>query len=619
MAERLSDPGIEKFYVPTSGGQIHGRRVGAAANPVVLLHRTPVNSSGFTAVLEMLAENGVSAIALDTPGFGESFMPQGTPDAADYGRWLFEAVDALGLERFHLAAHHTGTHFAVELAGLAGQRVLSLTLSGVMIADEDERARLRADMPKAPAIDADGSHVAETFALMKRLFLDPAPDLVHAETMGALVSGAGRDLAFDAIFAQDFAGRLHEVTSANSFPVQVVQAADDPLSLNGMIGRLRETFPGIPVMTTGPAFLALPERQPGAFTRAILHFSGKTTEMNNRRYELVQQDGGYALTRADSETPVPGPGEVLVRVRSVSLNRRDLGVRDLSYPVNGANHFTPLSDAAGDVLAVGKGVSAFKPGDRVMSTFFQAWPGGRLTLPAVVSSLGAGGPGVFADHVILSEAGLLPIPEGWTYDEAACLPCAGVTAWSALKTLGQMQAGDDVLVIGTGGVALFALQIAAASGARPIILSSSEDKIERAMALGAVAGINYRTSPEWAGEVRALTGGAGVQHVVELGGDGTLERSIASLGLGGHLALIGALDGFGGTMSALPLIFAALRVSAVMVGSRADHEALAGFMAEHGLKPVIDRRFSFEDAESAYRHAGEGAFGKVVITLAQDA
>lgn len=181
--------------------------------------------------------------------------------------------------------------------------------------------------------------------------------------------------------------------------------------------------------------------------------------------------------------------------------------------------------------------------------------------------------------------------------------------------LGRLQPGDDVLVIGTGGVALFALQIAAAAGAKPIILSSSNDKIARAKELGAVAGINYRDEPEWAEAVRKLTGGAGVQHVIELGGVGTLQKSVAALGLNGHLALIGALDGFGGQLDALPLIFSALRVSAVMVGSQQDHADLSAFMAAHGLRPVIDRTFGFEEAEQAYALADGGVFGKVVVTL----
>lgn len=606
---------IEKFYVATSSGQIHGRRIAGQAPPIVLLHRTPVSSAGFEPVMQFLARQGRAAIALDTPGFGESFLPEGAPDACDYGRWLLEAIDQLGVDAFHLAAHHTGTHFAAEIAAAAPHRIRSLTLSGVMIAPPDERATSRADIGNAPPIDADGIHIADTFKLMKSLFLDPAPELVHAETIGALVSGKGRDLAFDAIFNQDFTALLGRIMADGRVPVQVVQAGDDPLSLNGMLGRLRELFPAIPVTTTGPAFLALPERQSGPFARAILALTEDNTDMTNRRLELVQQSAGYDLVRADGPVPVPGAGEVLVRIHAVSLNRRDLGVRDLSYPVNGANHFTALSDGAGEVVAIGEGVTSWQVGDRVMSTFFQNHAGGRLTLPAVVSSLGAGGPGVFADHVVLAEGGLLPVPDGWSYAEAACLPCAGVTAWSALKTLGQLQSGDDVLIIGTGGVALFALQIAAASGARPIILSSGDDKIARARALGAVDAINYRDCPDWHEEIRKRSHGAGVQHVIELGGVGTLQKSLASLGLGGHLALIGALDGFGGEMSALPLIFSALRVSAVMVGSRSDQAALAAFMVEHGLKPVIDSQFGFDEAEAAYARAGEGAFGKVVIHL----
>lgn len=606
---------IQKFYAQTSAGQVHGRRIAGRGDPVVLLHRTPVSSAGFEPVLRFLARAGQAAIALDTPGFGASFLPQGAPSTADYGRWLLEALDALGVERFHLAAHHTGTHFAAEIAAAAPARITSLTLSGLILAPPEERAKLRNDIGHAPAIDVAGNHVTDTFKLMKSLFLDPVPELVHAETMGALTAGRGRDLAFDAIFAQEFESVLRRAL-AGGLRAQVVQAADDPLTLTGMLARFREAFSQVPVTLTGPAFLALPERQSGAFARAILDFTqDDRTSMNNRRYELVKGTKGYDLARADGAIPVPGAGEVLVRMRAVSLNRRDLGVRDLSYPVNGADHFLPLSDGAGEVVAVGEGVTAWRAGDRVVSTFFQDFAGGRPTLPAVMSALGAGGPGVFAEHVVLAASGLTKIPDGWSYEQAACLPCAGVTAWSALNTLGRMQAGDHVLVIGTGGVALFAVQLAAAAGARPIALSSSNDKIGRAKALGAVAAINYREHPEWAEQVRKLTNGAGVQHVIELGGTGTLQKSIASLGLGGHLALIGALDGFGGEINAMPLIFAALRVSAVMVGSRAEQQALTDFMVAHDLKPVIDRVFGFDEAEAAYAYAGGGAFGKVVVTL----
>ncbi|SNS96965.1 MULTISPECIES: alpha/beta fold hydrolase [unclassified Azospirillum] len=608
---------ITKLYAQTESGQVHGRRIQGSGETVVLLHRTPISSAGFEQVMRMLADAGFSAVALDTPGFGESFLPEGVPGTTDYATWILQALDALGVGNFHLVAHHTGSHFAAEIAAAVPDRVRSLTLSGILLAPEEERRKLRADIGYAPPIDAEGAYFAGTYRQMKGLFLDPVPDLVHAEAVGALVAGRGRDLAFDAIFDQDFANVIRTIIDEGRVPVQAVQASDDPLTLNGMLARFRDMFPTVPVTITGPAFLATPERQTGAFTRAIINFIKGDTGMDSRRHILVRGEAGYGLARADGDIPRPGPGEVVVRVRAVSLNRRDLGVRDLSYPVNGADNFTPLSDAAGDIVAVGSGVTAFKPGDRVMSTFFQNYPGGRPTLPAVLSSLGAGGPGVFADHVVLAETGVLPIPDGWTYQEAACVPCAGVTAWSALKTLGGLKSGDYVAILGTGGVALFALQIAAASGARPIILSSSADKIDRARTLGAVDGVNYRDHPQWAEPVRKLTGGMGVNHVVELGGVGTLANSIACLGLGGHLALIGALDGFGGQIDALPLIFSALRVSAVLVGSRQDHQDLLNFMVEHGIKPIIDRVFAFDDADAAYRHAATGAFGKVVITLAE--
>lgn len=609
--------GVTRGYARIGAGQIHYRRVDGPGVPIVLLHRTPVCSSSFDAVLDYL-DGRNAAVALDTPGFGQSFRPEGRPTSEMYAGWFLDALEALGIERFHLGAHHTGTHFAAEMARLAPARVASLTLSGVLYAPEGERRKLRADIGDAEPIAPDGSHVTECWRLMKSLFLDYAGPLVHAETLGALTAMEARDQAFDAIFAQDFGA----VFGAVRCPVQIVQAADDPLTLGGMLTRFREDFPGVPFQPTGPAFLATPERQPGQFARALLSFISTdqetdTTTMTNRRYTLKQDKNGYGLLRADTQIPDPAQGEVVVRVHAVSINRRDVSIRDLSYPVNGADNFVPLSDAAGEIVALGAGVEDWKVGDRVASTFCQNWAGGRLTLPAAVSALGGGGPGVLADHVVLSASGITRIPEEWSWEEAASLPCSGVTAWRALMTLGQLQADDWVLIIGTGGVALYALQIAVAAGARAIVLSSSDDKIAKVKAMGAHSGVNYVTTPEWADAVRAITGGAGVNHVVELGGSGTLAKSIASLGLDGHLALIGALDGFGGEIPALPMIFAALRVSAVMVGSRADQEALVAFMQDKGLRPVIDSVFAFDEAEAAYARTARGAFGKVIVSLAE--
>lgn len=613
------DP-IRKGYTDTAYGQVHFRRVDGGGVPVILLHRTPTSSASFARVLRLLAGNR-TAIALDTPGFGQSFRPAGRqPGTIDYARWLLAAIDALGIDRFHLSPHHTGTHFAAEIALLAPDRVRSLLLNGVLYADADERAKMRAEIGHAQPIDAEGHYVASAWKLMHSLFPAYDADLVHAETLGALDAIEGRDQAFGAILAQDFKAVLSRITC----PIKIVQASDDPL--RKMLKAVRADHPRMPIEIIGPAFLAAPERQAAPYAAAILAFAAANDPvpdpsapriiMTDRRFELVRTPNGFALEQVGAETPQPGPHDVLIRVRAVSINRRDLGVRDFSYPVApDADRFTPLSDAAGEVVAVGAGVTNFAVGDRVCSTFFDKWQDRRVTLPAVFSALGVGGRGVFADHVVLAEDGLAPIPDGWSFAEGACIACAGVTAWSALVPLGKVQPGDWVLVIGTGGVAIFALQIAVAAGAKVVILSSSDDKLARATALGAAATINYESRPDWDVAVREATGGAGVQQAIELGGVGTLSRSLASMGLGGHVALIGGLDGFGGDISAVSLIMSALRVSAVMVGSHADHIALTRFLVNHGIRPVIDSVFDVASADAAFARAQAGAFGKVIIAM----
>jgi len=588
---------------------------------IVLLHRTPVCSSSFDAVLEIFA-NKRKVIALDTPGFGQSFKPEGRPRCRDYADWLLASLDAMGVESFHLAAHHTGTHFAIEMAAAAPEKIMSLMLSGVLYESVEKRRELREDIGQAPVIEKNGSHVQDTWDLMKSLFLDYDADLVQTETIGALSSPEGRNQAFDAIFSQD----LKNVFSRVKCPVVVAQAADDPLSLSGMLDAFKKDFPHVRVQALGPAFLAAPERQPAQFYRAILSAIAnvestplnlsEANNMKNRLYHYVLGESGYNLEFKESAVPEPGPGEVLVKVKAVSLNKRDASIRDLSYPATG-DEFIPLSDCAGDIVALGKGVTQWNVNDRVMSAFFQNWFNGRATLPAVMSALGAGGPGVLGEYILLSENGVIAIPDGWSYEDAACLPCSATTAWSGLMTLGQLQRDDTVVIIGTGGVAMFAIQIAAAAGAKPFVLSSSDEKLTKVKALGASECINYRTTPKWSETVRDITKGAGVNHVMELGGAGTLEQSIASLGLNGHLAVIGALDGFGGEIPATPLIFSALRVSAVMVGSQQDQRDMVDFMDTHNVRPVIDSVFSFDEAEKAFDRMEEGAFGKIVIRVAE--
>ena len=277
----------------------------------------------------------------------------------------------------------------------------------------------------------------------------------------------------------------------------------------------------------------------------------------------------------------------------------------------------PLSDGAGVVTAVGRGVTRFKVGDKVMPIFFPNWVQGRPAGNATEVSLGGAVDGVLSEYVTLSEQSMVAMPAGLSFEEAATLPCAGVTAFNSLVTRGRLQAGDYVLLEGTGGVSVFGLQFAVAAGAKPIITSSNDEKLARAKSLGAVAGINYNTHAEWEKNVRELTGGGGVQHVLEVGGKDTLQRALKSVGPGGHIALIGGLGGFGGEIPGPALMGANITVSGIYVGSRENFEAMNAFIVKHKIKPIIDKVVDFKDAESAYKLMESGDFmGKIVIRMA---
>jgi len=333
------------------------------------------------------------------------------------------------------------------------------------------------------------------------------------------------------------------------------------------------------------------------------------------QYQLVRQAQGFSLQlREGAPVRRPGANEVLVRVRATSLNRRDVSILRGFYPVGAKQMLVPLSDGAGEVAAVGPGVTRFKAGDRVAAAFFQAWLGGRPTAASGASALGGGIDGMLAQYVTLHEDGLLAVPANLSLEEAATLPCAAVTAWSGLFTRGRLRSGDHVLLQGTGGVSIFGLQFAVAAGGRAWITSSSDAKLERARSLGAAGGINYRNTPEWAKALLAATDGVGAHHILEVGGSGTLAQSLAAVGAQGHIALIGGLAGFGGDIPAVALIGRNASVSGITVGSRADFEAMNQFIAQHHLQPVIDRTFDYGDAAAAYAHMESGShFGKIVI------
>jgi NADPH:quinone reductase-like Zn-dependent oxidoreductase len=333
------------------------------------------------------------------------------------------------------------------------------------------------------------------------------------------------------------------------------------------------------------------------------------------QYQLVRQAKGFSLQlREGAPIRQPGPREALVQVRATSLNRRDISVMKGFYPVGSRETLVPLSDGAGEVVAVGAGTTRVKPGDRVAATFFQAWTSGRPTPQTGPSALGGGLDGMLAQYVTLSEDGLVPVPAHLSFEDAACLPCAAVTAWSGLVTRGRMQPGDVVLLQGTGGVSVFGLQLAAAAGAKPHITSSSDDKLARAKTLGAVGAINYKTTPEWGKALLELTGGLGAHQTLEVGGAGTLAQSLAAVAQGGHIALIGGLSGFGGDIPGGSLVGRNASVTGITVGSRADFEALNAFLAKHAIRPVIDRTFAFAEADDAFAWMDTGShFGKIVI------
>jgi len=333
-----------------------------------------------------------------------------------------------------------------------------------------------------------------------------------------------------------------------------------------------------------------------------------------RAYEIVSDGGVDALALNQRPTPQPGPGEVLVRVCASAVNYRDLSTiedpvaRGLVYPR------IPNSDGAGEVLSVGEGVTRCQPGDRVAGCFFQHWNDGRITASAMASALGGPIDGVLAESVVLSEQGVVQLPPGMSFEEAATLPCAGLTAWNCLVEQGGLTAGKTALLLGTGGVSIFGLQIAKMLGARVIITSSSDAKLERAASLGADELINYRQTPDWQARVLELTAGAGVDVTIETGGAGTLEKTIDCTRVGGVISLIGVLTG--GTINPVNIMRKSIRLQGVYVGNRRMFEELIAALTLNGVRPVIDQSFEFEDARRAF-HAMRGAahFGKLVISL----
>lgn len=331
-------------------------------------------------------------------------------------------------------------------------------------------------------------------------------------------------------------------------------------------------------------------------------------------YELQHKSGLDSLTLVTRPDPAPGPGQVLVKVKAWSLNYRDLMVAKGAYGAPPPLGRIPLSDGVGEVVGIGSGVTRAKVGDRVAGCFMQGWIGGDVTPELWATAMGGAIDGMLAQYAVLSEQGVVQVPAHMTDEEAATLPCAGVTAWNALVRKAHIRAGDTVLLLGTGGVSLLALQMAKLHGARTIITSSSEEKLETAKRLGADETINYRANPAWEKVVLEITGGRGADIVVEVGGAGTFDKSLAAVRMGGSVCMIGVLTGVSASVSTAAILRRSINVYGIYVGSREMFDEMNRAFSLHRVRPYIGKRFAFDEARLAYDYLASAAHtGKVVL------
>lgn len=330
----------------------------------------------------------------------------------------------------------------------------------------------------------------------------------------------------------------------------------------------------------------------------------------------VQEFGIEKLAEVERAKPKPGPHEVLVRLRAASLNYRDLMVVKGIYNPKLKRPMVPLSDGAGIVEETGADVKRFKKGDRVGGCFMQKWINGPPQHEYGASALGGSIDGVLQEFAVFSEEGLVAVPDSLSDEEAAALPCAGVTAWHALFEDVAPVPGETVLLQGTGGVSIFALQFAKAAGLRTIITSSSDEKLARAQRLGADRLINYKSRPDWDEEARKLTGGTGVDRIIEVGGSGTMPRSLRAIRTHGIISVIGVLSGAEATVSPRGILMNSVRLNGIYVGSRAMFERMNRAVEQHGIKPVVDKVFRWTEIREALRYMESAQhFGKICLTF----
>lgn len=331
-------------------------------------------------------------------------------------------------------------------------------------------------------------------------------------------------------------------------------------------------------------------------------------------FELQDFGGMDGLTLVDRDKPSAGPGQIVIKMKAASLNFRDLITVGGGYGGAVKTPLVPLSDGCGEVVETGEGVTRFQVGDRVVPIFFHDWISGPVKLEGLISSLGGGRDGVAQEYMVLGEQGAVKAPDFMSDLEVATLPCAALTAWRGLMVEGGLKAGERVLLLGTGGVSIFGLQLAKAAGAEVFITSSSDEKLERAKALGADHTINYKTHPKWSAEVRAIVGFEGIDHVLEVGGIGTLKQSMMSMKLGGHISLIGVVAGDDDSFRLGAAVGGNFKLQAISVGSRDHFEDMNKALTLNQIHPVIDKTYSFEDLPKALADMqGASHFGKIAI------
>lgn len=333
-----------------------------------------------------------------------------------------------------------------------------------------------------------------------------------------------------------------------------------------------------------------------------------------RQVRIGASYGVSNLYMDEIDIPTLGPGEVLIKVKAASLNYRDWEIVNGEYHTNYSKGLVPISDGAGKVMDIGPEVRGFQSGDRVVASFWQGWNSGELGQSPTARTVGGPVEGLLSEYQVFPEQSLVRIPEKLNFEQAATLPCAAVTAWQSLVTKGNINSGDWVLVQGTGGVSMFALQIACMHGARTIVLSSSDRKLGIARQHGALATINYRSTPDWAQKVRKITGGQGVDHIVEVGGPETFAQSLASVGVGGQINVVGYVGGKQGSINPLQILQAHARIRGIAAGPTSSLRALCRSIEANQLQPVIDSAYHWLDYKEAMAHLHSGQhLGKIVL------